>query len=62
MNIDQIIAAQYAKRLAAGLVVSFDGEPGEPRCTAAYATIKERDEQIDAFNWLGKNPRIEVAQ
>jgi hypothetical protein len=66
MNIEAMIAKVHAKRLAAGLVVSFDRTTPEEtavygRATAAYATVKERDEQIDRLNWLGRNPRIEVA-
>ena len=64
MNIEAMIAAAHAKRLASGLVVSFDRTTPEEtaeygRATAAYATVKERDEEIDRFEWLGLNPRIE---
>lgn len=64
MNMEALIAAQYAKRKTAGLVISFDRETPEAtaeygRATAAYGSIKQRDERIDALEWLGRNPRIE---
>ena len=64
MNVESMIAKAHAKRLAAGLVVSFDRITPEEtaaygRATAAYATVKERDEEIDRLVWLGRNPRIE---
>ena len=64
MTIDQIIAAAHAKRLSAGLVVSFDRSTPEEtahfgRATAAFASFQERNEEIDRFTWLGLNPRIE---
>ncbi len=64
MDVDGFVAAIYAKRRAAGLVISFDREDMAVqaeigRATAAYANTKERDEQIDRLTWLGRNPRIE---
>lgn len=61
---EALIAKAHAKRLAAGLVVSFDRETPEEtvaygRATHAFASIKDRDEKIDVWNWLGRNPRIE---
>lgn len=65
MDIDAFVAKHYAKRMALGLVVSFDREDEETqaslgRATAAYATTKERNEQMDVLTWLGRNPRIET--
>jgi hypothetical protein len=64
MTTTDLIMAIQAKRRAAGLVVSFDREDPEVqaeigRATAAYANVKERDEEFDRLNWLGRNPRIE---
>ena len=62
MNIEALVAAAYAKRLAAGLVVSFDNEDCTERCTRAYATIEERDNGIARLTIRGRNPKVEGAQ
>ncbi len=59
-----LIAKQLAKRRAAGLFVSYDRTTPEEtsaygRATIAFANVKERDEELDRLNWLGRNPRIE---
>jgi len=65
MDVAAFVAAQYARRRAAGLVLSFDREDAATqaelgRATSAYATRKERDEDFDRLTWLGRNPRIET--
>lgn len=59
MNIEAMIAAAHAKRLATGLVVSFDNEDGTQRCTRAYASEAEREKGIACLTIRGRNPRIE---
>jgi hypothetical protein len=59
-----LIAKQIAKRRAAGLFVSYDRTTPEEtaayaRATIAFASVKERDEELDRLAWLGRNPRIE---
>ena len=61
MSIDQIIAAAHAKRLTAGLVISFDNEDGTVRCTKACASVDEREKAIARLTIRGRNPRVEVA-
>lgn len=60
MNIEAMIAAAHAKRLAAGLVVSWDSTDGDYRVTKAFATVEERDAGIARLTKLGRNPRVEV--
>lgn len=62
MPLDEKLKAVQAARKAEGLVISFDRAPEHAhfgRATAAFATVKERDEEIDRLIWLGRNPRIE---
>ena len=66
MNIDSVVRAAHAKRQAAGLVISFDRTTPEAttaygRATMACATEQQRIEEFDRLNWLGRNPRVEVA-
>lgn len=60
MNIEAMIAAAHAKRLASGLVVSFDNEDRTQRCTRAYATIEERERGIARLTIRGRNPKVEA--
>ena len=62
MNIKALIAATHAKRLAAGLCVSFDDESGTERCTRTYASVEEREKGIARLTIRGRNPKIEAAQ
>lgn len=62
MSIEDLIAATHAKRKAAGLCVSFDGnEPGS-RPTRTFATEADRDAGITRLTKQGRNPKIEGAQ
>jgi hypothetical protein len=59
MNIEALIAATHAKRKAAGLCVSFDGnEPGS-RPTRTFATLADRDAGLARLTAQGRNPRVE---
>lgn len=62
MDIERLIRTKLAQGKASGLCVSFDSTDGTYRATATFATIKERDEEIDRLEWLGRNPKIEGAQ
>lgn len=61
---EALIAKVHAKRLAAGLVVSFDRDTPEEtaacgRATRAYASAAERDAGLARLTLRGRNPRIE---